>query len=92
MLDRWPQLAEVSFDAQNRLWDVGAESPEDPRVKTIRDPRPPFGHIGLVLRARRTDAPRRGLSAVQMRRSLGSVRPGISVDAVSPMRTAPIRS
>ena len=22
MLDRWPQLAEVSFDAQNRLWDV----------------------------------------------------------------------
>jgi len=50
MLDRWPQLAEVSFDAQNRLWDVGAESPDDPRVKTYADPRPPFGHIGLVLR------------------------------------------
>jgi urate oxidase / 2-oxo-4-hydroxy-4-carboxy-5-ureidoimidazoline decarboxylase len=50
MLDRWPQLAEVSFDGQNRLWDVGAESAEDPRIKSYADPRPPFGHIGLVLR------------------------------------------
>jgi urate oxidase len=50
MLDRWPQLAEVSFDTQNRLWDVGAESTDDPRVKSYADPRPPFGHIGLVLR------------------------------------------
>jgi len=50
MLDRWPQLAEVSFDAQNRLWDLVAESSEDPRIKTYSDPRPPFGHIGLVLR------------------------------------------
>jgi urate oxidase len=50
MLNRWPQLAEVSFDAQNRLWDVGMESADDPRIKTYADPRPPFGHIGLVLR------------------------------------------
>jgi urate oxidase len=50
MLARWPQLAEVSFDAQNRLWDVAAESAGDPRVKTYSDPRPPYGHIGLVLR------------------------------------------
>jgi urate oxidase / 2-oxo-4-hydroxy-4-carboxy-5-ureidoimidazoline decarboxylase len=49
MLDRWPQLASVSFDAQNRLWDVGAET-DDGRTKTYADPRPPFGHIGLVLR------------------------------------------
>ncbi len=49
MLDRWPQLAEVSFDAQNRLWDVGAEA-GDGRTKTYADPRPPYGHIGLVLR------------------------------------------
>ena len=49
MLDRWPQLAEASFDAQNRLWDAVAESP-DGRVKTYADPRPPYGHIGLVLR------------------------------------------
>jgi urate oxidase/2-oxo-4-hydroxy-4-carboxy-5-ureidoimidazoline decarboxylase len=50
MLERWPQLAEVSFEATNRLWDVGAESSTDPRVKTYADPRPPFGRIGLVLR------------------------------------------
>jgi urate oxidase len=50
MLERWAQLAEVSFDAQNRLWDVGSESADDPRIKTYSDPRPPFGHIGLVLR------------------------------------------
>jgi urate oxidase / 2-oxo-4-hydroxy-4-carboxy-5-ureidoimidazoline decarboxylase len=49
MLDRWPQLASVSFDAQNRLWDVGSEA-EDGRTKTYADPRPPYGHIGLVLR------------------------------------------
>jgi urate oxidase / 2-oxo-4-hydroxy-4-carboxy-5-ureidoimidazoline decarboxylase len=48
MLDRWPQLASVSFDAQNRLWDVGGEA-DDGRTKTYADPRPPYGHIGLVL-------------------------------------------
>jgi len=50
MLERWPQLAEVSFEATNRLWDLGVESADDPRVKTYADPRPPFGRIGLVLR------------------------------------------
>jgi urate oxidase len=50
MLDRWRQLAEVSFDAQNRLWDLVAESDDDPRIRTYADPRPPYGHIGLVLR------------------------------------------
>jgi urate oxidase/2-oxo-4-hydroxy-4-carboxy-5-ureidoimidazoline decarboxylase len=50
MLARWPQLSEASFDAQNRLWDLVTEAPDDPRVKSYADPRPPFGHIGLVLR------------------------------------------
>ena len=50
MLERWPQLTEVSFEATNRLWDPGLESPADPRVKTYADPRPPFGRIGLVMR------------------------------------------
>jgi len=50
MLERWPQLAEVSFDAQNRLWDLGGQSADDPRIRTYADPRPPYGHIGLVLR------------------------------------------
>lgn len=49
MLDRWPQLASVSFDAQNRLWDEGVTLESDPRVRTYADPRPPYGHIGLVL-------------------------------------------
>jgi urate oxidase / 2-oxo-4-hydroxy-4-carboxy-5-ureidoimidazoline decarboxylase len=50
MLERWPQLAEVSFDATNRLWDTGAASDSDERVKTYADPRPPFGRIGLVMK------------------------------------------
>jgi len=50
MLACWPQLAEVSFEAQNRLWDVVAESEADSRVKTYADPRPPFGRLGLVMR------------------------------------------
>jgi urate oxidase len=50
MLERWPQLAEVSFEATNRLWDPGVENEADARVKTYADPRPPFGKIGLVLR------------------------------------------
>ncbi len=49
MLDRWPQLADVSFQATNRLWDTGAVSDSDDRVKTYADPRPPFGRIGLVM-------------------------------------------
>jgi urate oxidase len=50
MLERWPQLAEVSFQATNRLWDTGAVSETDVQVKTYADPRPPFGRIGLVMR------------------------------------------
>ncbi|MGZ6256383.1 MAG: factor-independent urate hydroxylase [Candidatus Limnocylindria bacterium] len=54
MLERWPQLEEVSFEATNRLWDPGVESESDTRVKTYADPRPPFGRIGLVLRRDQT--------------------------------------
>jgi urate oxidase len=50
MLERWPQLAEVTFDGQNRTWDPGATHPDDPRVKTYADPRPPIGRLGLVMR------------------------------------------
>ena len=50
MLERWPQLAEVSFEAQNRLWDTAAVSEADGRVRVYCDPRPPYGRIGLVLR------------------------------------------
>lgn len=50
MLDRWPQLSEVSFDAQNRLWDTAETSATDEKVKVYTDPRPPYGHLGLTLR------------------------------------------
>jgi urate oxidase len=50
MLDRWSQLAEVSFEAQNRLWDLAEMSTTDERVRVYTDPRPPFGRLGLVLR------------------------------------------
>jgi len=50
MLDRWSQLAEVSFEAQNRLWDLAETSTADERVKVYADPRPPYGRLGLVLR------------------------------------------
>ena len=50
MLERWPQVAEVSFEAHNRTWDAGAQHPDDPRAKTYADPRPPYGRVGLVMR------------------------------------------
>jgi urate oxidase / 2-oxo-4-hydroxy-4-carboxy-5-ureidoimidazoline decarboxylase len=50
MLTRWPQLSEVSFEAQNRLWDVSVTSETDERLKVYTDPRPPYGKIGLILR------------------------------------------
>jgi urate oxidase len=50
LLARFPQLAEVSFEAQNRLWDTAAVKEGDERVKVYCDPRPPYGMIGLTLR------------------------------------------
>ena len=50
LLARFPQLAEVRFEAQNRLWDK-AFSSDDPAVQVRTDPRPPYGRIGLTLTA-----------------------------------------
>jgi urate oxidase / 2-oxo-4-hydroxy-4-carboxy-5-ureidoimidazoline decarboxylase len=49
LLDRFPQLAAVSFDAQNRLWDTAVTAESDPKVKVYCDPRPPYGMIHLTL-------------------------------------------
>lgn len=49
LLDRFPQLDEVSFEAQNRLWDTAFTREDDERVKVYTDPRPPYGHIKLTL-------------------------------------------
>ena len=49
LLSRFPQLTEVSFEAQNRLWDPAYTSEEDATVAVRTDPRPPYGHIGLTM-------------------------------------------
>ena len=49
-LAQFPELEEIAFEAQNRLWDTAQVSQDDERVKVYTDPRPPFGMIGLVLR------------------------------------------
>jgi urate oxidase len=50
LLARFPQLVEVSFDGQNRLWDTVVVSGEDQRIKSYCDPRPPYGSLHLTLR------------------------------------------
>ena len=49
LLARFPQLEEVSFEAQNRLWDTAFVSDADDRLKVYTDPRPPYGSIKLAL-------------------------------------------
>jgi urate oxidase len=49
LLERFPELATVSFEAQNRLWDTGAVSQADEKIKVYCDPRPPYGMIHLTL-------------------------------------------
>lgn len=49
LLARFPQMAQVSFEAQNRLWDTAFTSEEDERLKVYTDPRPPYGLIRLTL-------------------------------------------
>ena len=50
MLESWPHLSEVSFEAQNRTWDLPRVSQTDDRVRVYTDPPAPYGRIGLVLR------------------------------------------
>jgi urate oxidase len=50
MLERWPHLTEVSFEAQNRTWDLPRVSEADERVRVYTDPPAPYGRIGLVLK------------------------------------------
>jgi urate oxidase len=49
LLERFPQLVEVSFAAQNRTRDPVAESESDPRLKVYSDPFPAYGEIRLIL-------------------------------------------
>ncbi len=49
LLARFPRMHEVSFEAENHLWDTARVLPADPRIKVYTDPRPPFGVIGCTL-------------------------------------------
>ncbi|MBD1931187.1 MULTISPECIES: factor-independent urate hydroxylase [Cyanophyceae] len=49
LLQRFPQMAEVSFAAENRLWDTAFVSDADSKIKVYCDPRPPYGMIKLTL-------------------------------------------
>jgi urate oxidase len=49
LLDRYTQVAEFSFEAQNRLWDTSAVSETDPRRRVFSDPKPAHGLIGLTV-------------------------------------------
>lgn len=49
LFEQFDAIAEISFEAQNRLWDTAQVSDADERVKVFTDPRPPIGRIGLTL-------------------------------------------
>jgi len=50
LLARYPQLSEVGFDAQNRLWDTSAQSRTDELTRVYSEPKPAYGLIGLKVR------------------------------------------
>jgi urate oxidase len=50
LLDRFAAMNEVSFEAQNRLWDTSKVSEAGPATRVFSDPKPAHGFIGLTLR------------------------------------------
>jgi urate oxidase len=49
ILARFPQLAEVTFEGQNRTRDLVAASTTDERVKVYTDPFSAYGVIKLTI-------------------------------------------
>jgi urate oxidase len=49
LLARFPQLASISFEAQNRLWDVVVRADDGTKAASYCDPRPPYGSLALVI-------------------------------------------
>jgi urate oxidase len=49
-LKRFPQLAEMRFDALNRTRDPYGQRENDPRVKVYSDPFNAYGRLTLVMR------------------------------------------
>src|SRR6266566_1383402 len=50
LLKQFGAMSEVSFEAQNRLWDTSKVSQADPVTRVYSDPKPAHGFIGLTLR------------------------------------------
>lgn len=49
LLTRFPQMAEISFDGQNRTRDPFVVSEQDPKIKVYSDPFPAYGSIKLTM-------------------------------------------
>jgi len=49
LLEQFGAMSEVSFEAQNRLWDTSKVSEADPATRVFSDPKPAHGFIGLTL-------------------------------------------
>ncbi|MFN8590913.1 MAG: urate oxidase [Thermomicrobiales bacterium] len=49
-LERFPQLAELSFDAQNRTRDPYGQRDDNPRARVYSDPFPAYGRLTLTMR------------------------------------------
>ncbi|MDQ6882942.1 MAG: urate oxidase [Candidatus Dormibacteraeota bacterium] len=50
ILDRFTDLSEVSFQAQNRLWDTSRVGEGRDKARVFSDPKPAHGVIGLTMR------------------------------------------
>lgn len=50
VLERFPQLAEVSFESNNRTWELIVDETSSDEGRVFTDPRPPFGFQGFSLR------------------------------------------
>jgi urate oxidase len=50
ILDQFSELSEVSFQAQNRLWDTSRVSETGEQHRVFSDPKPAHGVIGLTLK------------------------------------------
>ena len=50
VLQRFPQLAELRFEALNRTRDPYGQREDDPRVKVYSDPFPAYGRLTLTMR------------------------------------------
>jgi urate oxidase len=50
VLDRFKELSEISFEAQNRLWDTSRRGEGASTERVFSDPKPAHGFIGLTLR------------------------------------------